>query len=219
MITSRAQAEESRGVNLISERADVYRLRRKGSGMNTIVLSALPSAGASNLTGALEDALRRRGGEIRWVGLDVTDFRPCMTCGGCERTGRCVLNDEMSEIIAEVASCDRLVLVTPLFLGVHAPLMKKAVDRFLPLGGGLFTIRGGEMHHRLQMKRRFSIVGVGVAEDGTASAEAGIFELLIGRHAVNLACPRHAAVIISPERDADAVGEFIAALDRTERAS
>jgi multimeric flavodoxin WrbA len=183
--------------------------------MKTIVLSALQSSGTEHLRTVLEDALHQRGGEVRWIDLAGIEFYPCMACGRCSDTGRCVLKDDLTGIIAQIAACDRLVLATPIFLGVHAPLMKKAVDRFLPLAGELFTVRGGEMHHRSRQKRPFSMVGVGMLEDGADPGAAEAFKRLIARHAVNMACPQHTAVSVSSELDA--TDQITDALDRTER--
>ena len=111
----------------------------------------------------------------------------------------------MTEILPRIASCDGLVLTTPIVFGVHHPLMKKAVDRFMPLGGSLFAVRGGEMHHAPRYGKRFALLGIGVLEAGSATGEAEPFRELIARHAVNLACSRQAAVVLgNGERTEDA---------------
>ena len=127
--------------------------------MKTLVLSAV---GSNSEQRTLERLLGERDGSVQWVDLSRVEFGPCVACSGCAKSGRCVLNDEFTDIVAEIGTSERLVLVTPIFLGVHHPLMKKAVDRFLPLAGELFAVRSGEMHHRSRMARPFSLVGVGV---------------------------------------------------------
>ena len=183
--------------------------------MKTVVLWAIDSDEGRR---ALERSLEAREGSARWIDLNQVEFGPCVGCGGCAKTGRCVLDDEFTDIVAAIGGSDRLVLVTPIFLGVHHPLMKKAIDRFLPLAGERFAVRSGEMHHTSRMATPFAIVGVGVLPEAASNGEAETFARLIARHAVNLAAPSHASIIV--RRGAwDGVAEEIPeALDRTERA-
>jgi len=183
--------------------------------MRTIILSAI-GADADELRSSLGSLLDEDGSSVRWVDLAAVDFGPCVGCGGCAKTGRCVLKDAFTEIVAGMSACDRLVLATPIFLGVHHPLMKKAVDRFLPLAGELFAVRQGEMHHQSRMERPFSIIGIGILGEDALPEEAVTFERLIARHAVNMACPAHAAVVI---RSPSAAERLLSdAIERTERA-
>lgn len=179
--------------------------------MITVVLSATEScSGFDRLRQQLDD----RGGAVRWYDLTRMVFSPCLACSGCERTGRCVLEDPMTEIVTEILACDRLILITPVFLGVHSPTMKKAVDRFLPLAGERFTMRAGEMHHQTRATHPPSLIGVGVLEKSASTGEAETFERLIDRHAVNWASPRHAALVARKGTPLDHPS-FTEALDRT----
>jgi len=182
--------------------------------MKTVVLSALgEEERAVEVTSRLEGLLREREDEVQWLELSGADVGPCLACSRCAKTGECVLRDEMTEILLEIAECDRLVLATPIVFGVHHPLLKKAVDRFLPLAGERFTIRRGEMHHRPRFPKRFSLLGVGSLGAGAAPGEAETFERLIDRHAVNIDCPRHAAVVLWEGEDAE--GALREGIERT----
>ncbi|MGC9530621.1 MAG: flavodoxin family protein [Candidatus Bipolaricaulaceae bacterium] len=185
--------------------------------MRTVVLSALAAEDAAvPLRAELLRLLRSRGDHVRFVDLARLVVKPCVGCGRCgwESPGRCVLRDDMTGLLPEVARCDRLVLATPIFIGVHHPLLKRAVDRLLPLAGPLWTLRQGEMHHVPRHPDPPALVGVGwLGQDGRPEEEA-TFRRLIGRHAVNLGCPRHAAVVVGAGADG---GPLIAAgLDLTE---
>jgi len=161
--------------------------------MSTVVLSAMDADAGR---GALERLTDGLASSVQWVDLARIEFGPCLACGGCAKTPRCVLPDEFTEIIARLSQCRRLILLTPIFLGVHSPLMKKAVDRFMPLGGGPFTVRQGEMHHESRMEQPFSLTGIGLLDGAATAEEADTFRMLIARHAVNLACPDHAAHVV-----------------------
>ena len=173
--------------------------------MKTVLLSALAVDGnATEAASALERLLKEGDRGVRSLDVSQTDVSPCLGCGGCSGTGQCVLHDDMTEMIPEIASCDRLVLAGPIVFGVHHPLFKAAVDRFLPLAGDRFAIRRGEMHHRPRFPKRFQLLGVGWLSADAGSGEAETFRSLIDRHAVNLACTRHAAVILQDGGDAEA---------------
>ena len=161
--------------------------------MSTIVLTAVESEEGRR---ALDGVLRAAPDAVEWVDLSKLDFGPCLACGGCEESPRCVLKDEFSAIVPRLAACSRLILVTPIFLGVHHPLMKRVVDRFMPLGGGPFTVRKGEMHHESRMEKPFSLTLIGLLDADAAPEEANTFRLLASRHAVNLDCPSHEAHVV-----------------------
>ena len=172
--------------------------------MKTVLLSALTIDGsAAEAANALERLLREANHEVHSLDLSRADVSPCLGCSGCSGTGRCVLRDDMTQMIPEIASCDRLVLAAPIVFGVHHPLLKAAVDRFLPLAGDRFAIRHGEMHHRPRFSKRFSLLGVGWLGADAGSGEAETYRQLIDRHAVNLACPRHAAIVLRDGKDAE----------------
>jgi len=161
--------------------------------MSVVVLSAIDSSDGRD---ALSRVLSSVADTVHWVDLMRIEFGSCLACGGCAEMPRCVLADEYTPVIADLAACERLILVTPIFLGVHHPVMKRAVDRFMPLGGGPFTVRQGEMHHESRMEHPFSLVGIGLLVDGALPEEADTFRMLIARHAVNLDCPSHEAYVV-----------------------
>ena len=167
--------------------------------MRIVLLSSLQSTGFAAVASALGGAAGERHGDTVLLDLTRDAVHPCLACGRCNRTGRCILRDEMTEILPKIASCDLLVLATPIAFGVHDPVMKRAVDRFLPLAGERFAIRHGEMHHAPRHSKRFDLLGIGRLEASVAPEEGETFERLIGRHAVNLACSRHATVLLQED--------------------
>ena len=63
----------------------------------------------------------------------------CRACYACFKTGRCVLNDDMAEILEKVQDSDVLVIATPTYFLTMNGMLKTTIDRFLPkwqeLGG------------------------------------------------------------------------------------
>ena len=54
---------------------------------------------------------------------------PCLGCGGCTATGKCVQDDDMTDVYDAIRSSDRVIVSSPIFfLGLPAQL-KALIDR------------------------------------------------------------------------------------------
>lgn len=63
------------------------------------------------------------------VHLADYSYEPCRACGGCNATGRCVVNDDAEKIFEKILGCDRFVLAAPVFsMGICAQA-KAIIDR------------------------------------------------------------------------------------------
>lgn len=66
-----------------------------------------------------------------------TEF--CRACYACFKTGRCVLRDDMEEILDKMQQADVIVVATPTYFYSMNGKLKTVIDRFLPrwqdLGG------------------------------------------------------------------------------------
>jgi len=60
-------------------------------------------------------------GTVEYIRLNDLSLRPCQGCGGCDKTGSCVIKDDMSDIYSAVDDADRILLVSPVyFYGLSA---------------------------------------------------------------------------------------------------
>ena len=63
----------------------------------------------------------------------------CRACYACFKTGKCVIKDDMADILAKMQSADVLVIATPTYFMTMNGMLKTTIDRFLPkwqdLGG------------------------------------------------------------------------------------
>ena len=59
----------------------------------------------------------------------LKDLNPCMGCGGCEKTGMCVIKDDMIELYEKIDSADLLFLVTPVYFYGPSAQLKIFIDR------------------------------------------------------------------------------------------
>jgi len=81
------------------------------------------------LDGVLDGA-REGGAAAEKIIVNELNFRPCQECGGCGRTGICVLNDDMNIVYSKTADADHVVVATPLFFRSVSAQLKTMIDRF-----------------------------------------------------------------------------------------
>jgi multimeric flavodoxin WrbA len=80
----------------------------------------------------LEEALRgarSKGAVTEKIYLGDLRFAGCIECGGCEKTGVCVLKDDMTPIYAKLKKSDAVVLASPIFFAGITAQLKAMIDR------------------------------------------------------------------------------------------
>lgn len=60
----------------------------------------------------------------------LKDYHPCKGCGGCEKTGMCVIKDDMIELYEKADKADIIFLVTPVYFYGPTAQIKIFIDRF-----------------------------------------------------------------------------------------
>jgi len=82
-----------------------------------------------------ERAVKTAGGadyaHHEWTRFDLNsmNIRPCQDCGGCEKTGECVIKDDMVQIREAIRDADRIVLASPVFFFGLSAQTKAMIDR------------------------------------------------------------------------------------------
>jgi multimeric flavodoxin WrbA len=69
------------------------------------------------------------GSAVRTFNLNLANIRPCQNCGGCERTGECIIEDDMVGIAEEIRAADRVILASPIFFFGLSAQTKIMIDR------------------------------------------------------------------------------------------
>ncbi|MBP1628634.1 MAG: NADPH-dependent reductase [Holophagaceae bacterium] len=70
------------------------------------------------------------GAEVRTVELNGLSYRGCQACYACKtKADRCVLQDDLSPVLAAVEAADVLVLATPIYFGDVTAQLKGFLDR------------------------------------------------------------------------------------------
>lgn len=63
---------------------------------------------------------------IRLCGIKIN---PCLGCGGCDKTGKCVQDDDMIPLYDKIIHTDRIVLASPIYFYSITAQAKAFVDR------------------------------------------------------------------------------------------
>lgn len=73
-----------------------------------------------------EKGARDAGHDVEFLSLRGKDIRFCIGCLSCQKTGSCVLKDDVPEIMAKVKAAEVVVFATPIYayIGVRTPLAR-----------------------------------------------------------------------------------------------
>ncbi len=71
--------------------------------------------------------------DVHEIKLGAKKISPCLGCYACARNARCVIDDDMEEILAQVCACDILACFTPLYFFSMSAQMKAFFDRCFPI--------------------------------------------------------------------------------------
>ncbi len=97
--------------------------RRHG---NTNLLAAWVASGAGE-----------RGAEVKIIDAAQLQYKihGCTSCMGCQESEsfRCIIKDEVSEIVASIPEYDALVLATPVYFFTYSAQLKAFIDRMYSL--------------------------------------------------------------------------------------
>lgn len=72
------------------------------------------------------------GNKAEKIFLKDRDINYCTGCGVCNTTHRCVIKDDMAEILDKMVDADVIVLATPVYFYSMAAQMKTLIDRTVP---------------------------------------------------------------------------------------
>jgi multimeric flavodoxin WrbA len=118
--------------------------------MKVLALNGSPrkKGNTETLLRAVLKGVEAAGGEIELVRLYDLHIQPCIGCGGCDNTGKCVLEDDMQELYPKILASQRVILASPIyFYGITAQA-KAFVDRCQALWNRKrLQIEKGEWHN------------------------------------------------------------------------
>ena len=69
------------------------------------------------------------GNSVEFIRLNNLSIKPCQGCGGCSETGRCIIDDDMTELYEETDAADRIFFASPIYFYGLSAQMKTCIDR------------------------------------------------------------------------------------------
>ena len=79
--------------------------------------------------------------DTEYVSLKGKDIKYCIGCLSCQKTGKCVLKDDVADIMAKVKEAEVIVYATPIYYYVMCGQMKTLLDRLNPLYSSDYNFR------------------------------------------------------------------------------
>lgn len=139
--------------------------------MKTVILFGSPrkKGNTIQLAGALSDALRAKGSNVRMLYLNDLNIRPCQGCYGCLKDGACKINDDMKDIRKYVLESDLVVYATPVYWFGPSSQLKLAMDRSIAFMDEQFA-------SRVKGKKAITLMTCGDKEPGTCEPSLGMFQ-------------------------------------------
>ncbi len=118
----------------------------------------------TRLVEAFLDGARRAGAVANTIYLREHTIKHCLGCFGCwlKTQGRCVQQDDMTQLLERFQAADVVVLATPLYHFNMNARLKTFVERTLPLLDPTFTDDGQHTGHPWRVPRMPKIVALSV---------------------------------------------------------
>ncbi|MCI0513757.1 NAD(P)H-dependent oxidoreductase, partial [candidate division KSB1 bacterium] len=98
----------------------------------------------------LGDALKAKRHQVSHFKLCALNIKYCVGCWGCwlKTPGECSVKDDSALVCREMINSDFVLFASPVTLGFTNALMKKTLDKTIPLLHPYIEIDHGECHHR-----------------------------------------------------------------------
>ena len=99
--------------------------------MKIVAFQGSPRLGG-NTDILLEETLKpvkEAGHEIVMFKLNYMRIKPCQDCGSCDKTGKCIIEDDMEQIYQAILEADRIILASPIFFFALSAQTKAMIDR------------------------------------------------------------------------------------------
>lgn len=67
--------------------------------------------------------------DVEYVRLAKLKISPCIACGGCDKTGECVVKDDMADLYDKIDEADIIFLAAPTYFYGFSAQIKGFIDR------------------------------------------------------------------------------------------
>ena len=127
---------------------------------NVLIISSSPRKGGNSdtLCEQFRKGAEEAGNQVEKIRLAELTIDYCAACYACKKTGHCVKQDDMEQVIDKMRAAQVIVLATPVYFYTMCAQMKTMIDRTL----------GGAQQPGLENKEFYLIA---TAADGKSGME------------------------------------------------
>lgn len=96
-----------------------------------VLLSGSPKMDGNTMQvlGECKKVIEEQGLEANVISLSGKTIEGCKACGACKKTGRCILNDGLNEIIDAVREAKGFIIGAPVYFGTARGDLMNAIQR------------------------------------------------------------------------------------------
>ena len=96
-----------------------------------VVITTSMRAGSNSqvLAEQFAEGAKAAGNEVEFISLRGKEIKFCVGCLACQKLGRCVINDDVNDIMAKVLEADVVCWATPIYYYEMSGQMKTLIDR------------------------------------------------------------------------------------------
>lgn len=128
--------------------------------------------------------------QVTRLDLREMNIAYCTGCWGCwvKTPGECAARDDSADVCRAAINADLLLLASPLRMGFISALLKKSLDKMIPLVHPYIVADQGEAHHRARYDA-YPLMGLLLEQDPDPDADAedvAITADILSRTALNL---------------------------------
>ena len=94
-----------------------------------ISTSLRPGSNSDLLADRFAEGAKAAGNEVEKISLVGKNIQFCKGCLACQKLGRCVISDDVNDIMAKVLKADVVAWATPIYYYEMSGQMKTLIDR------------------------------------------------------------------------------------------
>ncbi len=102
---------------------------------NVLIISSSLRGGSNSeiLAHEAERGAKDAGNVVEFLSLKGKDIKFCIGCLSCQQTHKCILKDDMADLIGKVQNADAIIFATPIYYYEMSGQLKTFLDRCNPL--------------------------------------------------------------------------------------
>jgi len=159
--------------------------------MNITILNGNPNPHSDAFEGYLERlkaTLEVRQHQVTILPLQEMDIRYCIGCFGCwvKTPGQCFAQDLSSQVLRSMLHSDFTIWASPLVMGYPSAILKRLMDKCIPLIHPYFVVDHNEAHHRARYSHYPRLGLLLSRETGTSQEDIRIVTDMFSRTALNM---------------------------------